>query len=84
LHLHFLAPIFLPLSRKIERLFADEKQSSHRSNFQKISSRQVQQEHGELGQKIENPKSFRDFSDRCVAKESLSIRELTDILKFAG
>jgi hypothetical protein len=33
---------------------------------------------------IENAQNIGDFSDRRVAKENLSIRELAGSLKFAG
>ena len=35
-------------------------------------------------QKTKYAQNTGDFSDRCVAKENLSIRELADILRFAG
>jgi hypothetical protein len=37
-----------------------------------------------MGQKIKNAQNIGDFSDRCVSKENLSIRELACSLKFAG
>jgi hypothetical protein len=36
------------------------------------------------GRKIKNAQNTWDFSDGCVAKETLSIRELAGSLKFAG